>query len=199
MTYKQLEAPDTEPVTLSEAKLHLRETGTDQDTLITSLIQTAREYVENKTGRALMPQTWDLYLDEFIDDDDIGMGIEQEITIYRPPFSSLVHIKYTDYNGDLQTMDAADYQLDDNSEPARLTPAYGEIWPSTLEILNAVNIRFIAGYQDADSVPAPIKSAMLLIIGHLFENREAVTAGQAIEPPLAVSALLGPYVMKSFY
>lgn len=195
MTYKLLSPPAEEPITLAEAKLHLRETGTDQDALITRLIRVARGHVESATNRALMLQTWDLYLDEFECD-----GFEQELTIYQPPFQSVTHIKYTDDQGVLQTMDAADYQVDNKTEPARIVPAYGEVWPSTQKILNAVNVRFIAGYDTAADVPDEIKQAMLLLVGHLFENREAIIVGTIVaEPPMAVRSLLGPYVMKGFY
>ena len=131
MTYKLVSPPVEEPITLAEAKLHLRETGTDQDALITSLIQTAREYVEDSTGRMLMLQTWDLFLDEFCEH-----WYDQDLNMYRPPLQSVTHIKYTDTQGVLQTMDAIDYQVDANSEPARLLPAYAEFWPSTQQILD---------------------------------------------------------------
>lgn len=195
MTYKLVSPPVEEPITLAEAKLHLRETGTDQDAFITSLILTARQHVESVTNRVLMLQTWDLFLDEFVEH-----WYDQELTIDKLPFQSVVHIKYTDSQGVLQTMEASDYQVDSNSEPARIMPAYGEFWPSTQKILNAVNVRFIAGYDTAADVPDPIKHAMKLLVGHLFENREAIIVGTIVaEPPMAVPSLLGPYVMKGFY
>ncbi len=86
----------------------------------------------------------------------------------------------------------ADYQLDVHSEPARLTPAYGATWPATRDQANAVLIRYEAGYADAASVPAQIKTWMLLRIGMLYENRESVSGMTLNELPY-VDTLLEPY------
>lgn len=187
-------APAAEPVTLTEAKAHLRVDVSSDDTLITSLIVAAREHVESYTGRALISQTWDLFLDGFPD---------CEIELPRARVQSITSVTYTDANGDAQTWAAAKYQADSKSEPARLKPAYGESYPSTrADTFNTVTVRFVAGYgDDAADVPQLIKNGMLFLIAHLYENREAVMGtsfqGFLAEAPLGVKALLYPF--KVFY
>lgn len=183
MPAKLITAPDSEPVTLTEAKAHLRVDGTDDDTLISALIVAARQGAEHSTGRALMPQTWELALDEF----------EDEIDLPNPPLISVTSVKYTDSDGVEQTIDAADYQVDSHSAPARLLPAYGLEWPTSREQANAVLVRYQAGYADAASVPQEIKAWMLLRVGLLYENRESVAAGVTLSELPHVDRLLDAY------
>jgi uncharacterized phiE125 gp8 family phage protein len=170
MSLKLITAPTAEPLTPAEAKTHLRVTGSDDDAYITALIVAARQAAEHITGRALMPQTWELALDEF----------EDQIMLPKPPLTSITSVKYVDADGVLQTMDPAGYQLDDHAVPARLVPAYGTSWPSTRTQPNAVLVRFACGYANAAAVPQEIKSWMLLRIGMLYENREAMIVGVSI-------------------
>ncbi len=181
MSIKVITSPATEPVTIDEAKLHLRVDGTDENALITSLIKAARQGAEHLTGRALMSQTLELALDCF-------PGV---IKLPRPPFVSVTSVKYVDLAGDEQTL--ADYQLDGYSEPARLAPAYGQAWPSTRCQPNAVLIRYQAGYANAAAVPDEIKSWVLLRIGMLYANRESVATGVSVSTVPYVDRLLDAY------
>jgi len=195
---KLITAPASEPITLDEAKDHLRVDVSEDDALITTLIVAAREAAEHITGRALMQQTWELALDCFhdIEDCDLRYRIGRHayrINIPKPPLVSITSVKYYDTDGTLQTMASSDYQLDDHSEPARLMPAYGTCWPSTRDQANAVMIRYVAGYADAASVPQQIKNWMLLRIGMLYENRESVAAGVTLTEVPYVDCLLDAY------
>lgn len=186
-TVKLYSAPATEPVSLVEAKLHLRVDATDEDTLITALITAARQLVEEETWRALVTQTWDYVA------DDWPMG--DILALPRPPLQSVTSITYVDEDGVTQTIAAADYIVDTYQN--RVVLAEGAEWPSDdLYPTSAVRVRYVAGYGAASAVPGPIKSAMLLLIGHLYENREAVASGAGVasaELPLGVRALLAPY------
>src|SRR5437016_1244906 len=55
--------PAIEPITLAEAKAHLRVDGTAEDTLIGSLIVTCRLHVEAGLGLALITQGWSYFID----------------------------------------------------------------------------------------------------------------------------------------
>lgn len=186
MTLKLIAAPSATPVTVSEAKAHLRVDVADDDAYIETLIFVAAQAAESRTGRALMTQTWDLLLDAFP---------AAEIMIGKLPLQSVTHIKYYDQDGALQTLDAADYVLDPDALPGWLLPAYGKAWPATLDSANAVMVRFVAGYADAASVPAAIKHWVLMYVGHLYQSREPVVIGAAPAalPRAFWDALLDPY------
>lgn len=181
MALKLITAPATTPVSLTEAKAHLRVDHTDDDTLITACIAAATAYVDGPNGwlgRALIEQTWELTIDEFPDN---------EIKIPMPPLIEVVSIKYDDTAGDEQTLSTDDYTVDLVSEPGWVLP--DDTWPSTFDGINAVRIRFRAGYTGG--VPADIKAAILLYIGTLYEHRETVIVGQAAtQLPWAAEALL---------
>jgi len=101
-------------------------------------------------------------------------------------------IKYYGTDDTEYSMSGADYIVDDKSEPGRIVLAYGKSWPSTtLRTANGVCVTFIAGYGDeASDVPRNIWVGMLLLLGHYYENREAVTSGQKIELPMGAQSLL---------
>lgn len=183
MSLKVITGPSAEPVALTEAKVHLRVDGTDEDALITSLIVAARQGAEHMTGRALMPQALELALDCF-------PGV---IKLPRPPFVSITSIKYIDEAGVEQTLAAEDYQIDSHSEPARVLLPYGGSWPLVRWQANAVLIRYEAGYADAAAVPDEIKSWMLLRIGMLYANRESVATGVSVASIPYVDRLLDAY------
>ncbi len=175
----------TEPVTSTEAKTHLRVTGTDDDTLIGTLITAARQYVENYLNRSLITQTWEWRLDGFS---------PWTLIVPMAPLISVTSIQYVDGEGTTQTLASTEYTVDAKSEPGRITPAYGKSWPTTRYQMNAVTITFQAGYGAAAAVPSPIKQAVLLVIGEMYAHREASMVGAPIvELPLGVKALLMPY------
>lgn len=185
-------APVSEPVSLSEAKAHLRVPSdvTDEDALISGLITASREYAESYTGRAIRTQTWDLKLDAFPCD---------EIVLPFPPVTSVTSISYVDTNGDSQTWSSSYYQTSLPSGPqaakARIWPAYGQYFPSTRTQMDAVTVRFVAGYSTVAAVPESIKAAIKLLVGHWYMNREHVAVGVgvgAITVPVAADALLWP-------
>jgi uncharacterized phiE125 gp8 family phage protein len=166
-------APTVEPLTLAQAKKHLRIDAdiTGEDDYITGLIQTAREIGEALTWRAFLAQTITTKLDAWPSDSIIELS--------RPPLISVTSVKYLDSDGEEQTLDASsDYQVDAHSEPARLLPGYDVAWPLTRDVPGAIEIIYQAGYgSDADDVPRLIRQAMLLIIGSWYETREEPVAG----------------------
>lgn len=177
----------TEPLTLAEAKLHLRVDGSDEDDYITTLIKVARRECENKTQRALITQTWETTLERFTDC----------IELRFPPLVSVSSVKYLDEDEVEQTLATSVYRVDSYAEPARVIRAYGQTWPAVLPgHPSAVRVRYDAGYGAASAVPEPLKQWMLLHIGHWFNSREAaVKSGQTL--PL-LDGLLDPYRVLMF-
>lgn len=176
--------PSEEPVSLDEAKAHCRVDVADDDVLITALITAAREQAEHETGRSLCTQTRELVLDAFPD----------ACVLRGAPIQSVVSVKYLDLDGNEQTLDPLDTQLDKDSEPGYLVPAYGKAWPATFPVPNAVRVRFTCGYGAAAAVPQGLKSWMKLAIGTLYAQRETIVLGQASHlPDRFWHSLLDPY------
>lgn len=187
MAIKIITEPSVEPVTLQEAKNHLRILHDDEDTTIEAYMKATRRYVEQVlTWRALITQEIELALDSF----------RKEIKLPRPPLKEVENIKYTDKDGQEHTIDSDKYIVDTHSEPGRVVLAYGESWPSDiLYPVNAVKIEYEAGYGDnPEDVPAELKQAILILTAHFYEQREPVVIGQSVESiPFAVEALTSPY------
>lgn len=184
-------APSAEPVTLTEAKLHLRVDDNADDVLIGALITAARQHAEHDTRRALVTQTWKLVLDRFPDG---------EVTLDHAPVTGVLSVNYIDPDGVDRTLDASGFKLDTATEPCRLVPAYGTTWPDTRCEINAVSILYTCGYGAPEDVPESIKRWMLLRIGALYENREEVLTGRAISlaPLPFVDALLMPFRLLEY-
>ena len=192
MTIKVTVPPATEPITLPEAKAQCRIDGTDEDTYVTGLISAARDYCEKRDWRAYLPQTIQLWLENWPADD--------EIELPRPPLRSVASVKYYDVNEVVYTLPTTVYAVDTISEPGSIHLKYQQVWPSILlRDYNAVVVEYSAGYADAASVPQTIKMAMKLLIGHWFENREATTVGAVSrEIDFAVTSLINLDSAKHF-
>lgn len=183
MTLRLATAPATEPVSSSEAKAHLRVTGSGDDTYIGALITAARQLAEQKCNRALITQTWDLVLDAWPCD-----GVVQ---IPLGGVTAVSSVKVHDGTS-LQTVSSSLYQVAVTGVLARVVPVWGTLWPTPADRLEPIEIRFVAGYADAASVPAAIKQWMLLQIGHLYEHRESASDFQVYATPF-IDGLLDPY------
>lgn len=173
-----------EPVSLTTVKLHLRVSDSTEDTLIAAYITAAREYVERVTRRQLALVTYDYTLDAFPTHGG-------PIALPRPPLVNVSSIKYVDAaSGSVVTLAGTTYTVIADREPGIIALAYGQVWPLARQIDNAVTIRFGAGYS---TVPSSLVAAMLLIVGDLFESRQANITGTIITANPAVEALLTPY------
>ena len=178
--------PAGEPVSLAEAKLHLRVDVDDDDALIGSIISAARQAAETLTGRQMITARWKLVLDAFPC---------HAILLAKCPVQLVVSIQYLDMNGMSQTMPLIDYVVDTACEPARITPVFGKTWPPTLPQIGAVTITFDAGYGAASAVPEGIKSWIKLRVGSLYAHREemSILMRGRIDPLPFVDGLLDPY------
>lgn len=183
-----------EPVTAAEAKAHMRILNADDDTYIEGLITAARQHAEHYTERAFVTQTWTLKLDRF--PDYFG-----DIRLPKPLLISVSSITYVDLDGTTQTLSSALYEVDAQSQPARIRPAYGQSWPTTRDQFNAVTITYTAGYgAAATAVPKAIKQAIMIMVAHWYENREPIITGTIVaEVPMSANALLGPYRVGNVY
>ena len=193
--------PASEPVSLAEAKAHLRVDSADDDSLVTALIVAARQAAEAHTRRALMTQTWRLSLDRFPSApqpwwDGVREGADLPlgggaIELPRPPLASVTSVTVYDDADNATVADAASYYVDADSEPGRIVLRSGKTWPVAMRVAGGVEVLFVAGYGAAGAVPQALRQGMLMLIGDLFENREAEADGGA--PPAGVAALWRPY------
>ena len=197
MKYRSLKVatqPAVEPVTLAEAKQHLRVDISDDDTYIGALITAARQWVEEYLDRALVSQQLTMRLDSF----------PYEFELPRPPMASsgtltATTITYTlDPGGSgtatptTTTLSASTYRVDREDTPGRIRTIYGGTWPSHLSDPNAVAVTWWAGYgAEGSNVPAAIRHAILILVGHMYEQRLAVLTGSiSKEIEFGVKALL---------
>jgi uncharacterized phiE125 gp8 family phage protein len=179
--------PSAEPVTLAEAKAHLRVDDAAEDALIASLIVTSRLHVEAAMALALMTQSWSWYLDAW----PPGRALELPLR----PVGGIAALRLYDDTGAAITLDPAGYLLDDARLHPRLVRLGAPVWPRPGRIANGIEIAFIAGFGAAAAdVPAPIRQAILLLVAHWYEHRAPVEEGAHAEPlPVMVSELLAPY------
>jgi len=175
--------PAVEPISLAEAKAHLRVDRTDEDTYIQTLISAARVAAENRLERTLINTTWKYVLDKFPD----------AIPLPMPPIVSVSSVAYTDYSGATVVLNSADYVLDRASEPGWIVPGIGKAFPQSLGI-NSLTVTYVAGYgASASEVPAPIRHWILLAVGEMYDGSRSISAERPRVPNDFADGLLDPY------
>ena len=178
-----LAQPTEEPVSLPEAKLHLRVDHDDEDVSIDGLITAAREWFEGEIWQTLVTTTYKYVLDCFPD--------ERQIELPRGPLQSVTSIVYIDEDGNGATFAASNYIVSTAANPGTITLKSSASWPSTtLQEVDGVEITYVAGDGDAAAVRRMDKQAILLLVGHWYENREAATERLIRDIPLAVESIV---------
>jgi len=179
--------PAVEPVSVADAKAQLRIDHSDEDALISSLIITSRLHIEAALGLALISQSWSFFVDRWPRSREIALPIR--------PVQSISSVRVWSADGSSQTVAPAAYTLDGFGAPCRLVLHPSMPPPVPGRIANGIEIALVAGYGDAAAdVPETIRHALLLLVAHWYENREAVDVGSAdIAVPQSISALLAPY------
>jgi hypothetical protein len=206
MALKLITPPASEPVDLWTAKTHLRVDYSDQDAEITALIKTARTICEMYQHKAYINQTWQLTLDRFPDGRPPSslyglyshppvayQDFKDHIIIPISPLQTVNSINYYLVDNTQVTMTAGtQYFVDTQTEPGQICLPYMVPWPLViLRPNNGVIINFTAGYGlGGSNVPPEVISAMLLLISHLYEHREATADKVLSELPFGVQSLL---------
>ena len=186
--------PSVSPVLVQDVKqnLGIAEAVTEHDELLLRLVSTASDMAERLTGRAWTTQTWVLTLDRFPYSDEA-------IVLPRPPLQSITSIQYVDSDGATQTWDSSNYRVDDQGSPGRVTLAYGESWPTTRDVTNAVTITYVAGYGDtANDTPIEMQNAIHLTVKDWFDNPSGEMSPNAknILKGLHCGMVLGTYEVQ---
>ncbi len=203
MQYRSLTrqtSPAVEPVTVAEAKAHLRVDNSNSDTEIAAMVTAAREWCEQYLDRSLVSTQWVMRFDSFPPDGT------QDIELPRPPMSlagttTAVALTFTYENGTTATYSTASYRVDRSSTPGAVKTLYGQTWPPHLMDDNAISVTWWAGYGSAgSSVLATIRHAILLLVGHWYESRQAAVSTGAVpqDVPYGVKSLLSSQTWGSY-
>jgi uncharacterized phiE125 gp8 family phage protein len=186
MGIKVITPASAEPIAVEVAYRHLRVGEAPADAALIALyLKAAREAAEKYTGITIAQATLELALDEFPGSEiELPRGVQ-----------SITSVIYIDADGNPQTIDPASYVLDDYSGSTWLLPADGYEWATPASFVNAVKIRFVAGYSDPTyPMPADLTIGILLTLGDLYEHRENTIVGaSAVEIPAGARRFLDPY------
>lgn len=171
--------PAIEPVSRTEAKLHARIDGSDEDALVDALVRAAREHVEAVTRRQLIVATYKLRMNH----------LPSIIELPRPPLVQVSSVTYVDSAGDVQTAAAATYyDVDTNRLPPALRLKYGASWPSTRGYVDDVVVTHVNGY--AALVTANADTNVLTITGRTVADEDIIrfsNSGGTLPAPLTVA------------
>ncbi|WP_422363177.1 head-tail connector protein [Pyruvatibacter mobilis] len=207
--------PAVEPLSLSDAKEQLEFDGSDRDDFIEALITSARQRCEKYTGRALITQTWTMYMDRW---PDAGWGSKapwwqgvrdgavseltggrQALTIPKAPLQNITSIKTYDDSDTATTLASSAYYVDTATQPGRVVLRDSAATPTPTRVANGLEVVFVAGYGDAASdVPSALVQGMKMLVAHWFENREQVVIGASVSQiPDGVQATWRDYKLES--
>ena len=207
-----------EPITLAEAKAHLRVTFTEDDNDIAMRLIAAREKCESHTNRSFLTTTWQQTLDGFPGQfsrfspalgsfaqgsygygmgalygyipERLLAGTGEPIIIPKARLVAVPSITYIDNNGAPQTMDPSLYSVEPG-DGGRISPGYNTTWPQARVYPGSIVITVQFGYGTSPTnVPMKVKAGILLALGHLYEHRESVTDTNAWELPQGIRWVL---------
>lgn len=218
MSIRLVTPPSVEPVSLTEAKSHLRLEESNDDAFVTTLIVGARQYIEKVCWRGLLVQVYERTQASFRGADsreempDYVPGTPQPIAVQGARFKPYIELErghlavtpaivvsYLDPSGVLQTLSSSAYIVgnqDNDKENGQLwlNSAAGYSWPSVLNQFNAVRIRYSVGYATAADVPEPLKQSIKLLISQMYEYRTPEVTGTIVAKiGFTIDALTQPY------
>ena len=184
----------------------------EDDELIAVFLTAAREWCEDELGMNIAPAIAETSFDDFPGTTTITNSVGTTATspgvlaLESGPVLGILSIKYLDTDGLEQEVDWTTYYLDTDDQVAVVRLFTGdeddEPWPTSNGTPNNVKVRYSIGYslptdspQDAP-LPARIKAAILLVLGHLYQNRSNTVEKNLAEIPLGAAALLSPLKLR---
>lgn len=209
-----IEQPTEEPITVADARAHCEaaayedsDVDPQDDTMFEGWIAAAREHCEDYLGLSLATKTLEVALDSWP-----TVRADGGTAIYLPggPVREIVSVFVPALDEDATSDDVDSDELHDetvyadgqvhpsvyslDAHRSRIYPVTA--WPSVTTATNAVRIRYLAGYgvdsDGGEALPKVIRAAMLLVIGHLYANRESTTEKAMATLPMGVESLLRP-------
>jgi hypothetical protein len=201
-------APAVEPVTAAEFQAHLRIDSTLlSDDAANTLIEEARQFIEDATAVAMITQSWQLNLDRWPDSqapwwDGVRQGHMNQIhggdgavSVPRWPFQNLTSVKtYDEDSNDTTITVATTFDVDLQSIPGRIALQRGATWPTAMRAVNAIEIAYVAGYGDsATDVPAPIRRAVKQMAAYLYSHRGDGCSSEEAYVESGAASIMGKY------
>lgn len=180
-----IDAPAVTPISLADVKAHLRIEHSDDDTLLVRLIGAATAYtdVTGALGHAMILQKWGQW---------VASAPPASVKLILGPVTQVSAVKYYDTDGELQTDTLSNYDVTGTSFESYVTPKAGFNWPVTQTRADAIRIEYTIGYGEAASdVPETLRHAILMLIGHWYENRENSATDKYEQLPFGFDALVG--------
>lgn len=179
-----VDAPLITPITLAEVKAQLRVEHDDDDTMLTRLIDVAVAYtdVRGALGQAMITQKWGQWIDS---------TPPQSVSLILGPVQGVTSVKYYDTDGNLQTDDINKYEVFGTQFATKISPKSGFSWPVAQDRQDAIKIKYEIGYGDAATdVPQTIRHALMLMVGHWYDNREQTQMDDLSDIPFGFMELL---------
>lgn len=186
----QTAPPASEVITKAEAKLYMKVSSSTEDDLVDIAIAAARENVEKRTGRVLLTQTWEFYIDYF----------PAVIRLYDlSPLQSVSKIEYVDIDGVTQTLSSSLYTVNAKRVPGEIVRAWGETWPSTRSVPNAVTVTAVVGYASIAAIPKTLIGYMNVLLAEMDISRQPIITGTIVSKvPLHILAAVDNYAVRRF-
>jgi len=179
--------PPADLLPLATVKGNLRVAWADEDATIQGYIDAAVAILDGpigRLGRAVMLQSW----------KHVCIGPIYGCVMLTAEPVEITSILYLDTDEVEQTADVADFRVESDGYSWAIVPRTGKAWPEIASWrYDAMRIVYTTGFPSADAVPAPIKQAVQLLVGHWYKERETATAATLKEMPFAVEALIGDY------
>ena len=183
-TLELIDPPAQEPITLAEAKAQLRVDFNDDDGLLARLISTAVAFTDAKgaLGKAMITQKWRQF-----------PGTKPTIVrLLINPVQAVLAIRYFDLDGNQQFDDLNNYSVFATNGYTVIQPKPGFTWPEVQDRPDAIGIDYEAGYGDNPSdVPQTVRHALMMLVGHWYEQRENTSEGKPQTVPFGFEELIG--------
>lgn len=187
---KELSKTNVTFVTIAELRDYLRipSTSANEDPMLKDLIEAAIESVERLAWITIYPRSYQLNLTKFCD----------KLKLPKPPFIELTSIGYleSDTSGSYTTLDSSSYYIDDTGDFA--TISYINPLPIHANRTDAIKIVYEAGYETASLLPKALKMGIILMAGHLYDNRGIVSNLQANSVPKTLELFFEPFRKNHF-